>query len=61
VLELVSRGLRNREIAFSLKISEDTVQVHVRNILSKLEVVDRTAATTAALQRGIIHLPDSFD
>ena len=44
VLELVRRGLRNREIGASLGISEETVQSHVRSILSKLEVPDRTAA-----------------
>jgi DNA-binding NarL/FixJ family response regulator len=56
VLQLVSHGLRNREIALSLKISEETVQVHVRNILAKLQVNDRTAATTMAFRRGIIHI-----
>lgn len=56
VLELVRRGLRNREIAASLAISEETVQSHVRSILSKLEAADRTAAVDIALRRGILHL-----
>lgn len=56
VLELVRRGLRNREIAASLAISEETVQSHVRSILSKLEAPDRTAAVDIALRRGILHL-----
>lgn len=56
VLELVARGLRNHQIASNLRITEETVQVHVRNILDKLEVADRTAAATVALRRGIIHL-----
>lgn len=56
VLELVRRGLRNREIAGSLGISEETVQSHVRSILSKLDVPDRTAAVDVALRRGILHL-----
>ena len=56
VLELVRRGLRNREIAASLGISEETVQTHVKNVLAKLEVRDRTAAIDVALQRGILHV-----
>jgi two-component system NarL family response regulator len=56
VLELVRRGLRNREIGTSLGISEETVQSHVRSILSKLDVPDRTAAVDVALRRGILHL-----
>ncbi len=55
VLELVRRGLRNREIAASLGISEETVQTHVKNVLAKLEVQDRTAAIDVALKRGILH------
>ena len=56
VLELVAEGLRNKEIASSLGLSETTVQVHVKNILSKLRVNDRTAAVNVALRRGIIHI-----
>ena len=56
VLELVRRGLRNREIGTSLGISEETVQSHVRSILGKLDVPDRTAAVDVALRRGILHL-----
>jgi two-component system NarL family response regulator len=55
VLELIRTGLRNREIAASLNISEETVQSHVKSILSKLEVRDRTGAIDIALRRGIIH------
>jgi two-component system NarL family response regulator len=55
VLELIRTGLRNREIAASLNISEETVQSHVKSILSKLEVRDRTGAIDVALRRGIIH------
>jgi two-component system NarL family response regulator len=55
VLEQMAVGLRNKEIGAMLKISEGTVQVHVRNILSKLGVNDRTAAVTMAFRRGIIH------
>jgi two-component system NarL family response regulator len=56
VLELIVRGLANKQIAYSLSIAEHTVKNHVKNILSKLGVQDRTQAATAAIQRGIIHL-----
>jgi two-component system, NarL family, response regulator len=56
VLDLIRRGLRNREIAASCNISEETVQTHVKNILLKLEAQDRTAAVNVALSRGILHL-----
>jgi DNA-binding NarL/FixJ family response regulator len=55
VLELLRKGLRNREIAASLGISEENVQTHVKNVLAKLEVQDRTAAIDVALRRGILH------
>jgi DNA-binding NarL/FixJ family response regulator len=56
VLSLMATGKRNKEIAGELSIAEDTVKMHVRNILSKLQVSDRTEAVTIALRRGIIHL-----
>jgi two-component system NarL family response regulator len=56
VLELIVQGLANKQIAYTLGIAEHTVKNHVKNILSKLGVQDRTQAATAAIQRGIIHL-----
>lgn len=56
IVELVGRGLRNREIAAFCGISEETVQTHVKNILLKLDAQDRTAAVSIALSRGIIHI-----
>jgi DNA-binding NarL/FixJ family response regulator len=56
VLSLMAAGKRNKEISSELSIAEDTVKMHVRNILSKLQVNDRTEAVTVALRRGIIHL-----
>jgi DNA-binding NarL/FixJ family response regulator len=56
VLSLMAAGKRNKEIASELSIAEDTVKMHVRNILSKLQVNDRTEAVTIAIRRGIIHL-----
>ena len=56
VLHLIVQGLANKQIAFNLSIAEHTVKNHVKNILSKLGVQDRTQAATAAIQRGIVHL-----
>jgi two-component system, NarL family, response regulator len=56
VLSLVARGYRNKEVATALSISEETVQGHMKHILSKLGVNDRTRAAVVAAQRGIIRL-----
>jgi DNA-binding NarL/FixJ family response regulator len=56
VLQLVAKGMRNKEIAADLKISDETVQGHVKNILAKLSVHDRTEAVAVAARRGIVHL-----
>jgi DNA-binding NarL/FixJ family response regulator len=56
VLELVARGLSNKQIAYTLDITDTTAKNHVQHILQKLGVQDRTQAATAAIQRGIIHL-----
>src|SRR5690349_24603621 len=56
VLNLIVQGLANKQIAYSLSIAEHTVKNHVKNILSKLGVQERTQAATAAIQRGIVHL-----
>ena len=57
VLELIVKGLANKQIAYVLSIAEHTVKNHVKSILDKLDVEDRTQAATAAIQRGIVHLP----
>ncbi len=56
VLQSVAAGLRNKEIAHHLGISEATVNAHVKHILEKLHASDRTQAVTTALRRGIIRL-----
>jgi DNA-binding NarL/FixJ family response regulator len=56
VLQKIPTGMRNRDIADQLFISEETVKVHVRHILEKLGASDRTQAVTIALRRGIIRL-----
>jgi two-component system NarL family response regulator len=56
VLQLIVKGMPNKEIAGHLSITEFTVKLHVGNILTKLNVADRTQASTTAIQRGIVHL-----
>lgn len=56
VLELLGRGLANKEIATRLVISERTVKFHVSAILAKLGATNRTEAVTLAAQKGLIKL-----
>jgi len=54
VLQMLARGLTNKEIGNALEISGNTVRNHVNSIIEKLEVSDRTEAATTAILRGII-------
>ncbi len=56
VLQLITNGLLNREIADSLGISEKTVKNHVSNIFKKLEVNDRTQAAVYAIKNDIVNI-----
>lgn len=56
VLELVAEGLSNKEVAHRLHLSEATVKSHLVHCFDKLDVDNRTAAITAALDQGIIRL-----
>lgn len=56
VVELMAQGLRNKEIAARLELSEETIRAHAKSIFAKLRVADRTAAVTTSLRRGIIHI-----
>lgn len=56
VLNLLSKGLANKQIAVSLGISEHTVKFHVSSIYTKLNVTNRTEAVHAGLRRGWIAL-----
>ncbi len=56
VLELLARGMRNKEIGAALQITEETVRAHIRSIFLKLNVHDRTAALAEALRRGIVRV-----
>jgi two-component system NarL family response regulator len=56
VLDLVSKGLTDREIGVAIGCSETTAKWHLKNIMQKLEMTDRTEATRVAVERGILHV-----
>jgi two-component system NarL family response regulator len=56
VLALIVKGRSNKEIGADLGVAENTVKNHVKVILDKLAVADRTGAATKAIQRGLVRL-----
>jgi DNA-binding NarL/FixJ family response regulator len=58
VLRQLAHGKTNREIAIELVVSEETIKTHVGNILSKLQLHQRTQAVVAALKQGLISLDE---
>lgn len=58
VLELLAGGKANKEIAFTLKISENTVKNHLRNILEKLHLQNRVQAALYAVRMGLAEKQD---
>ena len=56
VLTLLARGKSNKEIGANLYISETTVKSHLRSVFTKLNVLSRTEAITAASRRGLVQL-----
>jgi DNA-binding NarL/FixJ family response regulator len=56
VLQLLTKGRSNKEIAASLFLSEDTVKAHLKTLFAKLKVQDRTEAAISAIRHGIVHL-----
>jgi len=57
-LQLVAKGLTNKEIGRVFGISDKTARNHVNNIIGKLEVSDRTEAATIALRQGLVSFSD---
>jgi DNA-binding NarL/FixJ family response regulator len=56
VLQLIASGNPNKLVADKLSVTEDTIKMHVKSILSKLGANDRTHAVTIAVKRGILDL-----
>ncbi len=56
VLQLAALGNSNKRIAHSLGLSEETVKTHMKSVLAKLRVTDRTHAVAVAARRGILEL-----
>jgi DNA-binding NarL/FixJ family response regulator len=56
VLRQIVAGKSNKEIAYDLGISENTVKTHVKNVFEKLRVSDRTSAATLAIKRGLVRI-----
>ncbi len=56
ILQFVSKGMLNKEIASALGISERTVKNHISNIFKKIKVTDRTQAAVYAIKHGIAEI-----
>ncbi len=56
VLQMIVGGMTNKEIAFALDISANTVKTHNKNLYEKLGVSDRTSAATTAIKRGLVRI-----
>ncbi len=56
ILRMIVGGMSNKEIAFALDISENTVKSHVQHIFGKIGVSDRTSAATTAIKRGLVRV-----
>lgn len=56
VLRMIVGGMSNKEIAFALDVSENTVKTHIQNIFGKIGVSDRTSAATTAIKRGLVRV-----
>lgn len=57
VLEFVVEGMTNKEIAAQLNISKNTVKIHLKNILDKLHLKNRTQAAVHAVREGLVGKP----
>ena len=58
VLQLVAKGLTNKQIGLAFGISDNTARNHVNSIIEKLQVSDRTEAATIAMRQGLISMDD---
>src|SRR5262249_62393995 len=56
VVELMSRGLSNKEIAAAIGRTDETVKIHLKSVFAKLKVTTRNEAVRVALHRGLVHI-----
>lgn len=56
VLRMIVGGMSNKEIAFALDVTENTVKTHVSNLFGKIGVSDRTSAAGVAIKRGLVRV-----
>ncbi len=59
VLDLLRRGMTNRDIGLALGLSENTAKTHVKGLFFKLEAADRAEAVARAYERGLLRVQDS--
>jgi len=59
VLDLLRRGMTNRDIGLALGLSENTAKTHVKGLFHKLEAADRAEAVARAYDRGLLRVQDS--
>ena len=58
ILDKIAQGMTNKQVAYALSISEQTVKNHMSSILRKLSVNDRTQAVVYAMRQGWIRMPE---
>jgi DNA-binding NarL/FixJ family response regulator len=58
ILDNIAQGMTNKQVAYALSISEQTVKNHMSSILRKLAVNDRTQAVVYAMRQGWIKMPE---
>jgi DNA-binding NarL/FixJ family response regulator len=58
ILDNIAQGMTNKQVAYTLSISEQTVKNHMSSILRKLSVNDRTQAVVYAMKQGWIRIPE---
>jgi DNA-binding NarL/FixJ family response regulator len=58
ILDNIAKGMTNKQVAYALSISEQTVKNHMSSILRKLSVNDRTQAVVYAMKQGWIRMPE---
>ncbi len=61
VLRYIAQGLSNQDISDKMVVSKATVHTHVSNILSKLQLANRTQAALFAIREGFVPFPNDLD